>query len=97
MNEIEKIIEDIDQKVRCLVSNCILLEENLLQKEKEIEELRSQIINIKQDKENLINKENKEYNINNDSDINKSKILIDDLLKKINRSISIISKDNYER
>ncbi len=97
MNEIEKIIEDIDQKVRCLVSNYILLEENLLQKEKKIEELRSQIINIKQEKENLINKENKEYNINNDSDINKSKILIDDLLKKINRSISIISKDNYER
>lgn len=91
MNEIEEIIEGIDQKVRQLVSNNERLEEVLSQKEREIEELKAQIMNLEKEKE--INKEKViENNINNDSDVNKSKILIDDLLKKIDRSISIISK-----
>lgn len=91
MSEIEEIIEGIDQKVRQLVSNNERLEEVLSQKEREIEELKAQIMNLEKEKE--INKEKViENNINNDSDVNKSKILIDDLLKKIDRSISIISK-----
>lgn len=91
MNEIEEIIEGIDQKVRQLVSNNERLEEVLSQKEREIEELKAQIMNLEKEKE--INKGKViENNINNDSDVNKSKILIDDLLKKIDRSISIISK-----
>jgi predicted nuclease with TOPRIM domain len=91
VNEIEEIIEGIDQKVRQLVSNNERLEEVLSQKEREIEELKAQIMNLEKEKE--INKEKViENNINNDSDVNKSKILIDDLLKKIDRSISIISK-----
>ncbi len=89
MSEIEEIIEGIDQKVRQLVSNNERLEEVLSQKEREIEELKAQIMNLEKE----INKEKViENNINNDSDVNKSKILIDDLLKKIDRSISIISK-----
>jgi predicted RNase H-like nuclease (RuvC/YqgF family) len=89
VSEIEEIIEGIDQKVRQLVSNNERLEEVLSQKEREIEELKAQIMNLEKE----INKEKViENNINNDSDVNKSKILIDDLLKKIDRSISIISK-----
>lgn len=89
MSEIEEIIEGIDQKVRQLVSNNERLEEVLSQKERDIEELKAQIMNLEKE----INKEKViENNINNDSDVNKSKILIDDLLKKIDRSISIISK-----
>jgi predicted nuclease with TOPRIM domain len=91
VSEIEEIIEGIDQKVRQLVSNNERLEEVLSQKEREIDELKVQIMNLEKEKE--INKEKViENNINNDSDVNKSKILIDDLLKKIDRSISIISK-----
>lgn len=67
------------------------LEEVLSKKEREIEELKSQIMNLEKEKEEIREKVI-ENNINNDSDINKSKILIDDLLKKIDRSISIISK-----
>jgi phage shock protein A len=89
VSEIEEIIEGIDQKVRQLVSNNERLEEVLSQKERDIEELKAQIMNLEKE----INKEKViENNINNDSDVNKSKILIDDLLKKIDRSISIISK-----
>ncbi len=91
MNEIEEIIEGIDQKVRQLVSNNERLEEVLSQKEREIEELKAQIMNLEKEKEEIREKVI-ENNINNDSDVNKSKILIDDLLKKIDRSISIISK-----
>lgn len=91
MSEIEEIIEGIDQKVRQLVSNNESLEEVLSQKEREIEELKAQIMNLEKEKEEIREKVI-ENNINNDSDVNKSKILIDDLLKKIDRSISIISK-----
>lgn len=91
MSEIEEIIEGIDQKVRQLVSNNERLEEVLSQKEREIEELKAQIMNLEKEKEEIREKVI-ENNINNDSDVNKSKILIDDLLKKIDRSISIISK-----
>lgn len=91
MNEIEEIIEGIDQKVRQLMSNNERLEEVLSQKEREIEELKAQIMNLEKEKEEIREKVI-ENNINNDSDVNKSKILIDDLLKKIDRSISIISK-----
>lgn len=91
MSEIEEIIEGIDQKVRQLVSDNERLEEVLSKKEREIEELKAQIMNLEKEKEEIREKVI-ENNINNDSDINKSKILIDDLLKKIDRSISIISK-----
>ncbi len=97
MSELGKIIDDIDWKVRQLVADKKSLKEKLIEKDKEISLLQSQVMDLVN--ENRILKEEKQTNnltniINNNSDFAESKKLINDLLKKINRSISIISRDN---
>lgn len=97
MADIENIIGSIDIKVRELVADRISLQKKLEESKKEIESLQSQIMELVEENRNL--KKEKQLNnltniITNNSDVSESKILINDLLKKINRSISIISKDN---
>ncbi len=97
MSELGKIIDDIDWKVRQLVADKKSLKEKLIEKDKEISLLQSQVMDLVN--ENRILKEEKQTNnltniINNNSDFAESKKLINDLLKQINRSISIISRDN---
>jgi len=97
VSELGKIIDDIDWKVRQLVADKKSLKEKLIEKDKEISLLQSQVMDLVN--ENRILKEEKQTNnltniINNNSDFAESKKLINDLLKQINRSISIISRDN---
>lgn len=97
MADIESIIGSIDIKVRELVADRISLQKKVEESKKEIESLQSQIMELVEENRNL--KKEKQLNnltniITNNSDVSESKILINDLLKKINRSISIISKDN---
>ena len=100
MTDLNQIIEDIELKVRYLISERIELKRQLSDKENDILNLQKQLSELSKENEHLINKEriSKLGNtVINNSDISESKVLINDLLKKINRSISIISKDNNER
>ncbi|MBR1625708.1 MAG: hypothetical protein IJ681_01020 [Bacteroidales bacterium] len=95
-----KIIEDIELKVRSLISERIELQRKLSEKENDILNLQKQLTELSNENERLIKKErinNLGNIVINNSDISESKVLINDLLKKINRSISIISKDNNGR
>ena len=100
MTDLNKIIEDIELKVRSLISERIELQRKLSEKENDILNLQKQLTELSNENERLIKKErinNLGNIVINNSDISESKVLINDLLKKINRSISIISKDNNGR
>jgi|SRR5574344_1425458 cell shape-determining protein MreC len=97
MESANKILSEIDYKVRKIVSDKNNLVLELKKSNDEIKELENQISElVKQNKElkeelELIKITNI---INNSSDISESRIIINNLLKKIDKSISIISSKN---
>ncbi|MGP1515506.1 MAG: hypothetical protein ACTTJH_06045 [Bacteroidales bacterium] len=100
MAGIEEKILDIEKKVKFLVWDRIELKKNLSDKEQELAILKEQIRELVDENREL--KKNKTINnlekiIINNSDIAECRILINNLLRRINRSISIISKDNNGR
>ena len=97
VSEAAKILEEIDIRIRQTVSENKRLKSLLEDKDREIESLQKQVYDTVMQNREL--KENKNISnltniLNNCSDVSESKLIINDLLRKINKSISIISKDN---
>ena len=97
VSEADKILEEIDIRIRQTVSENKRLKSLLEDKDREIESLQKQVYDTVMQNREL--KENKNISnltniLNNCSDVSESKLIINDLLRKINKSISIISKDN---
>lgn len=97
MSEADKILEEIDIRIQQAVSENKRLKSLLEDKDREIESLQKQVYDTVMQNREL--KENKNISnltniLNNCSDVSESKLIINDLLRKINKSISIISKDN---
>jgi cell shape-determining protein MreC len=97
MESINEVLSKIDYKVRQLAAKKKETENALLLANKEIKDLENQVMELVKENKNL--KEElkiKEITniINNHSDVSESKVIINDLLKKINDSISIISSKN---
>ena len=97
MDSINEVLSKIDYKVRQLAAKKKETENALLLANKEIKDLENQVMELVKENKNL--KEElkiKEITniINNHSDVSESKVIINDLLKKINDSISIISSKN---
>lgn len=97
MKEIELIIDDIERRVKLLSLQKANLEQDKLRLETENADLQRQVQELVT--ENIKLKEEK--NINNlintiieNPNIADSKHIINDLLRKINRSIAIITRDN---
>ncbi|MBO6118479.1 MAG: hypothetical protein J6P44_08065 [Bacteroidales bacterium] len=97
VSEADKILEEIDIRIQQAVSENKRLKSLLEDKDREIESLQKQVYDTVMQNREL--KENKNISnltniLNNCSDVSESKLIINDLLRKINKSISIISKDN---
>lgn len=97
MKEIELIIDDIERRVKLLSLQKANLEQDKLRLETENADLQRQVQELVT--ENIKLKEEK--NINNlintiieNPNIADSKHIINNLLRKINRSIAIITRDN---
>lgn len=99
MSDINEIVDSIDWKLRKLVLQKNELAKQLLLKDEQVALLQEQVQQQSAEIECL--KQEKQINkltdiINNSSDNKQYKELIDDLLRKINRSISIISSKNIK-
>ncbi len=99
MSDINEIVDSIDWKLRKLVLQKNELAKQLLLKDEQVALLQKQVQQQSAEIECL--KQEKQINkltdiINNSSDNKQYKELIDDLLRKINRSISIISSKNIK-
>ena len=98
--DINSVIEGIEVSVKKLVADKHNLQHNKKKKDEEIERLKTQIKDLTLEIDRL--KRDKQINnltniITNNSNDFDAKVLINDLLKKINRSISIISKDDGQQ
>ncbi len=94
MEELQNILVDIERKVRQLAFEKVNLEEVLYQKDLEIDKLKREIEQLKVSNNNL----NKEVQgtgniINNNSELAEYRLIIDDLLSKIDRSITLVSTE----
>ena len=86
MEDLQTILISIEKKVNQLALEKIDLEELLLNKNREIDQLKQEIIRLKEE-----NRDKIENNIiNNNSDLTEYRFVIEDLLKKIDKSISIL-------
>ncbi len=86
MEDLQTILISIEKKVNQLALEKIDLEELLLNKNREIDQLKQEIIRLKEE-----NRDKRENNIiNNNSDLTEYRFVIEDLLKKIDKSISIL-------
>lgn len=97
MESINEVLSKIDYKVRQLAAKKKETENALLLANKEIKDLENQVMELVKENKNLKEElKTKEITniINNHSDVSESKVIINDLLKKINDSISIISSKN---
>jgi cell shape-determining protein MreC len=97
MESINEVLSKIDYKVRQLSAKKKETENALLLANKEIKDLENQVMELVKENKNLKEElKTKEITniINNHSDVSESKVIINDLLKKINDSISIISSKN---
>lgn len=94
MEDLQNILVDIERKVRQLAFEKVNLEEVLHQKNLEIDNLKREIKQLKESNNNL-NKEvqGTENIINNNSDLTEYRLIIDDLLSKIDRSITLASAE----
>lgn len=98
MEELQNILVDIESKVKQLAFEKVNLEELLHQKNLEIDGLKREIERLKEN--NNLNKEKvqgTENIINNNSELAEYRLIIDDLLNKIDRSITLVStKENTD-
>jgi predicted nucleic acid-binding Zn-ribbon protein len=97
MKSINEVLAEIDYKVRQLANERDELKSSLKEANEREKELRNQIMDLVKENKNL--KEELELKkitniINNHSDVSESKVIINNLLKKINDSISIITSKN---
>jgi|GEM_PF-2096273 predicted nuclease with TOPRIM domain len=104
MNNLQEILGSIETKIKRLALEKADLEERISQQQELIAKLQNEIATLKSnniEQKNEI-KEQKNINkinniINNSSDIAECREIINDLLKKINRSIAIVSaKENTD-
>lgn len=98
MEDLQNILVDIEKKVRQLAFEKVNLEEVLHQKNLEIDNLKREIKQLKESNNNLNKKvQGTENIINNHSDLTEYRLIIDDLLSKIDRSITLVSaKENTD-
>lgn len=100
MKEIDRIVNDIDVKVRQLMSDNISLRKQIDERDVVISTLQSRISDLieKNKQIDIVENKNKLNNIiSNNSDIFFDKLMIDAFLEKINKSIEIISKNTEEK
>ena len=100
MKEIDRIVNDIDVKVRQLMSDKISLRKQIDERDVVISTLQSRISDLieKNKQIDIVENKNKLNNIiSNNSDIFFDKLMIDAFLEKINKSIEIISKNTEEK
>lgn len=94
MENLQEILVSIEKKILILSKREEALKTVVKQKEKQILDLQEQINVLQKEIMDLKQKEdiNKITNlINNHSDITECKLIINDLIRKINKSISILS------
>lgn len=94
MENLQEILVSIEKKILILSKREEALKVAVEQKDKQILALQEQIKNLQNEIVDLKQKEdiNKITNlINNHSDITECKLIINDLIRKINKSISILS------
>lgn len=94
MENLQEILVSIEKKILILSKREEALKVAVEQKDKQILSLQEQIKNLQNEIVDLKQKEdiNKITNlINNHSDITECKLIINDLIRKINKSISILS------
>lgn len=94
MENLQEILVSIEKKILILSKREEALKVAVEQKDKQILALQEQIKNLQNEVVDLKQKEdiNKITNlINNHSDITECKLIINDLIRKINKSISILS------
>ncbi|MCQ2326942.1 MAG: hypothetical protein MJZ71_05200 [Bacteroidales bacterium] len=94
MENLQEILVSIEKKILILSKREEALKVVVEQKDKQILALQEQIKNLQNEVVDLKQKEdiNKITNlINNHSDITECKLIINDLIRKINKSISILS------
>lgn len=94
MENLQEILVSIEKKILILSKREEALKVAVEQKDKQILSLQEQIKNLQNEVVDLKQKEdiNKITNlINNHSDITECKLIINDLIRKINKSISILS------
>lgn len=104
MDNLQEILGSIENKIKRLALAKVDLEERVLQQQELIAKLQQEIATLKTnniEQQNEIKEQentNKINNIiNNSSDITECREIINDLLKKINRSIAIVSaKENTD-
>ena len=100
MKEIDRIVNDIDVKVRQSMSDNISLRKQIDERDVVISTLQSRISDLieKNKQIDIVENKNKLNNIiSNNSDIFFDKLMIDAFLEKINKSIEIISKNTEEK
>lgn len=94
MENLQEILVSIEKKILILSKREEALKNTVEQKDKQILDLQEQINVLQNEIVDLKQKEdiNKITNlINNHSDITECKLIINDLIRKINKSISILS------
>lgn len=94
MENLQEILVSIEKKILILSKREEALKVAVEQKDKQILALQEQIKNLQNEIVDLKQKEdiNKITNLlNNHSDITECKLIINDLIRKINKSISILS------
>lgn len=94
MENLQEILVSIEKKILILSKREEALKVAVEQKDKQILDLQEQIKDLQNEVVDLKQKEdiNKITNlINNHSDITECKLIINDLIRKINKSISILS------
>lgn len=94
MESLQEILVSIEKKIRILSKREEALKNAVEQKDKQILDLQERINVLQNEIVDLKQKEdiNKITNlINNHSDITECKLIINDLIRKINKSISILS------
>lgn len=104
MNNLQEILGSIESKIKRLALEKVDLEEKVLQQQETIAKLQQEIALLKSNKEEQKEEIKEQENINkinniinNSSDIAECRKIINDLLKKINRSIAIVSaKENTD-
>ncbi|MDO5759635.1 MAG: hypothetical protein Q4Q06_01255 [Bacteroidota bacterium] len=99
MEELQNILVSIEKKVKQLALEKVDLEELLLRKNREIEILKTEIEQLKLSNNNLNTQTQGTGNNNiiNNSDKTEYRLIINDLLNKIDSSISLIeNKENAD-
>lgn len=93
MESLQDILSHIEEKVKKMALERVDLEEESIRKDALIESYKSRIEELQEQNKQLKEQEKiyKSNNINNKSDIAETKTIINELIKKIDSSISIVS------